>query len=515
MVRRFSAEDLIALFRAHRLDVIISHAKQFSKANPKNHDVMTILGIVYQQKGFQDASLDCFRQAARLAPQTPEMHNNLGNALRSHGLHEAALDAFDKAISLRQDYAQAHNGRGAVLSDLGAASEAANAYERVLALQPDNLMAMRNLGQVLTQLGQLDAARESFSKVLSRNPNDAEAHYHFSSLKRYTSADDNHINQMKQQLAVSAQDARNTVMLGYGLGKASADLKDTAAAFDYWKLANTAFRKQIGYSFRSDAEIFNTIRRWNDTMPVLKHTDDAEETPVFILGMPRSGTSLVEQILAGHSQVHAAGELDFLQLAIKRHCLEKQQLSMADLKAVRAYYRQALNRINTGKAFVTDKMPLNFRWIGLIRAMFPEAPIIHLKRHPMAVCFSNFRYFFQSQGMRYSNDLEDIGRYYLHYDQLMQLFHDHHGDAIITVDYAQLTENPESMIRDLLATLGLEWQENCLRIETNQRAVSTASSIQIRNKIYTKSSEEWKNYEHQLEPLLNMLEPVLKRDGWH
>ena len=159
-------------------------------------------------------------------------------------------------------------------------------------------------------------------------------------------------------------------------------------------------------------------------------------------------------------------------------------------------------------------MPLNFKWISIIRAIFPDAPILHLKRHPMAVCFSNFRYFFQSHGMRYSNDLMDIGRYYLAYDQLMQRHMADHGDAITTIDYEALTQNPKQHIESLLKTLGLEWQDACLNIEKNKRSVKTVSNVQIRSSIYTKSSEEWQNYEDQLKPLKDMLMPVLDRDGW-
>lgn len=181
------------------------------------------------------------------------------------------------------------------------------------------------------------------------------------------------------------------MFLNFALGKACSDIRNYDEAFEHWAEGNLAFKAKIGYHAEKDDVIFERIRTWAENMPEFGVENDTGL--VFILGMPRSGTSLVEQILSGHSRVHAAGELVHLARGVEKFCADKDQLTRQMLKNVRSYYRQNISGMGQGKQFITDKTPQNFRWIGLIRTIFPGASIIHLKRHPMAVCFSNFRYF--------------------------------------------------------------------------------------------------------------------------
>jgi len=325
---------------------------------------------------------------------------------------------------------------------------------------------------------------------------------------------------MQSVLAMPNPSAKETVLINHGLGKAHADLKDYHKAFEYWQAGNRAFKDVIKYDFSEDQEVFDRLHQWADHLSSsgvsLGALGAMRRQPIFILGMPRSGTSLIEQILSGHSTVYAAGELDAMGLAVRKNALSPPQskLNKAMLKTIRDFYISDINALPTDCGIITDKMPLNFKWISMIRAILPNAPILHLKRHPIAVCFSNFRYFFQSHGMRYSNDLMDIGRYYLAYDQLMQRHMADHGDAITTIDYEALTQDPKHHIEALLEKLGLEWQDACLKIEDNKRSVKTVSNVQIRSSIYTKSSEEWQNYEKELQPLKELLMLILERDGW-
>jgi len=506
-------EQLKQLYLQGRFDEIVRNAKAFSKANPKNHVVFTILGVAFAKSGLTKSSVECFRRVVRLCPDSAEAFNNLGNALRSQGQHKDALLAFDQAIQLKPDYAQAHNGRASTLSDLDNFEECIKSFEKVLELDPKHVMAMDNLGQAYQNLGDFSKAENMYRLAIEIEPGYAEAHYHLSQVHRYT-VEDGHFEQMQARFRENHPDIKEKVFLNFALGKACADIRDYDRAFEHWAAGNSAFKMKIGYHPEKDEVIFQRIRGWSEKLPKLDHEDISELKPVFILGMPRSGTSLVEQILSGHSRVHAAGELVHLARGVDKFCADKDHLTRQMLKNIRSYYRQNISGMGQGKQFITDKTPLNSRWIGLIRTIFPDARIIHLKRHPMAVCFSNFRYFFQSEGMSYSNSLDDIGRYYLQYDKLMEFWYEKYPGDIITVDYARLTENPRGEIENLLSRLDLEWQESCLEIEKNQRAVTTVSNTQIRSKIYAKSSEEWRHYEAHLAPLKKMLDPILKRQGW-
>ena len=517
--QHYSLQQLNALFRQGNFGAIAEKSQLFMKNNPKNADVMSLLGVACVRTRQFEKAKSYFEMATKIAPKTPSVWNNFGNILADFGETSQALASYEKALQLNPDYPDALNGYGNVQMNLGQIQHAVQSYQKLLALNPDHPEGQINLAQAHIAQGEFDAAKKEFLSLIKKTPRHAEAHHQLSRIQRYEKGDD-HIKAMQSVLAASNPSVKESVLINHGLGKAHADLKDYAVAFGYWKAGNEAFKKTINYDFAEDQEIFDHLHQWADhlsnSQPSSFGSTALKRQSIFILGMPRSGTSLVEQILSGHSAVYAAGELDAMALAARKNALSSPQsrLNKAVLKTIRESYIKDINALPTDCGMITDKMPLNFKWISIIRAIFPNAPILHLKRHPMAVCFSNFRYFFQSHGMRYSNDLMDIGRYYLAYDELMQRHMADHGNAITTIDYEALTQNPKQHIENLLKTLGLEWQDACLNIEDNKRSVKTVSNVQIRSSIYTKSSEEWQNYEKELQPLKELLMPVLERDGW-
>ena len=514
-----SLQQLQTLFQHQKFEDIIKQSKIYLKTNPKNIDVFSIIGVAHVRLRQFDQAKRYLEKVTKLAPRLPSGWNNYGNVLASLGETHAAKMAYKQALALNPDYPDALNGYGNVLMDLGLIQDAIVSYQKLLKLNPDHPEGQINLAQAFIAQGEFDHAKSEFQRLLEKNPRHAEAHQQFSRIHRYQNGDD-HIKAMQSVLAMPNPSAKETVLINHGLGKAHADLKDYPKAFEYWQAGNQAFKDVIKYDFAEDQEVFDQLHQWADHLSSsgvsLGALGAMRRQPIFILGMPRSGTSLIEQILSGHSTVYAAGELDAMGLAVRKNALSPPQskLNKAMLKTIRDFYISDINALPTDCGIITDKMPLNFKWISVIRAILPNAPILNLKRHPMAVCFSNFRYFFQSHGMRYSNDLMDIGRYYLAYDQLMQRHMADHGDAITTIDYEALTQDPKHHIEALLEKLGLEWQDACLKIEDNKRSVKTVSNVQIRSSIYTKSSEEWQNYEKELQPLKELLMPILERDGW-
>ena len=510
---KYSVDQLVALFKGQQWDKIVKNAEGFKRAHSDHIDVLTMLAVTFAKNKQLDKAKGLFEQVTTIAPKLPSAWNNLANAQRDLGFIKDSQRSYEKALALAPQYPEAMNGYANVLMDLGQIDQSVEIYEGLLALNPDHPEGRINLAQAYTAQGQFDRAKQQYVDVLKKHPRHADAHQRFSRLHRYQQGDD-HIKAMQSVLAMPNPSVKEAVLVNHGLGKAYADLKNYSKAFGHWQAANKAFKDTINYDFKDDQDVFDRLHQWAGAMPMIGAVGSLKRQPIFILGMPRSGTSLVEQILSGHNQVYAAGELDALGLVIRKNALSMPRLTKAGLKTIRDYYISEINTLPTDRPLITDKMPLNFKWISVIRAIFPEAPILHLKRHPMAVCFSNFRYFFQSHGMRYSNDLMDIGRYYFAYDQLMQRHMADHGDAITTIDYEALTQNPTQHIENLLKTLGLEWQDACLNIEKNKRSVKTVSNVQIRSSIYTKSSEEWQNYEDQLKPLKEMLMPILERGGW-
>jgi hypothetical protein len=231
-------------------------------------------------------------------------------------------------------------------------------------------------------------------------------------------------------------------------------------------------------------------------------------TPIFILGMPRSGTTLVEQIVSSHTEVTGAGELDYVsQFGIKLAV----GLTVPSLEAVslfRERYLGQLARRANGKAFITDKMPQNFRYIALICAAFPEANIIHVQRNAEATCWSNFKHYFASKDLEYSCNLEDTVRYYGLYTELMHFWRQSYSNRIYNLDYDKLTEDQEPETRRMIEYLGLNWEGACLRPQNNKRSVKTASQQQVRQKVYKGSSQAWRKYESFLDVLFDGLKAL-------
>jgi len=412
MNKKTHIDQLRMLFHKQQFQMIEKQADQFKKNNPKSFDMMTILGVTFSQLGKLEKAMLHFEQALHVKPDSPQSHNNLGNSQRKLGLLHKSLCSYEEALKINPEYTEALNGRGGVLMDLGQIDDAINSYQKVMTLAPDHPEAPVNLVYAYIANGDFDLAKEMLEDLLAKNPRHADAHHQFSRIHRYHKGDP-HLEAMEQALKAPNRSLKETVLIHHALGKAHADLKNHKTAFDHWTKANHTFKSSIGYEFQKVQKVFDNIKKWEDVASHHRFDAPLDKRPIFILGMPRSGTSLVEQILSGHSKVYAAGELESLGRNTRLIPFSAKRISKSILKQISQGYIEELRYLPTDKTLITDKMPLNFRWIGIIRAIFPEAPILHLKRHPMAVCFSNFRNFFRAEGVSYSHDLMDIGRFYL------------------------------------------------------------------------------------------------------
>ncbi len=254
------------------------------------------------------------------------------------------------------------------------------------------------------------------------------------------------------------------------------------------------------------AKLKSTFSEDVPALNVLKESEGAKgQQPIFILGMPRSGTTLVEQILASHSQVYGAGELVLLDQSVNTIEWNSTRLSSDQLQSIRKSYLTGLSKIGASERYITDKMPLNFWWIGFIFAATPEAKIIHVKRDARATCWSNFKHYFSRDGTGFAYDLQDVTEYYKIYIDLMVFWHEMFPGRIYDLNYEALTVHQEDEIRNLLDYLGLSWEDQCLGFHKTERVVRTASAAQVRQKMYQGSSEEWRKYEKHLEPMVELL----------
>jgi len=297
----------------------------------------------------------------------------------------------------------------------------------------------------------------------------------------------------------------------FALAKSSEDLGNLEEAFRYLEEGNALRKKFLNYDIVQDEELFSRIRKTANSFKNFSFDAAGDEnlpTPILILGMPRSGTTLVEQIISNHSKVIAAGELRFLKMFGSPLAEGKVGVSEDKLRTIRNQYLNEIKKLSVGRPFVTDKMPINFFYIGLICSALPEAKIVHVKRNPAATCWSNFKQYFPAKGLGYSYDLFDVVHYYQMYQELMLFWDKHYPEKIYHLDYEQLTTDQESETKKLIQYLGIGWEDACLFPEENKRYVKTVSKLQVREKVYKGSSEEWKKFEKYLDRAFDGLPTV-------
>ncbi len=534
-----------ALQDADRLDEAISSYAEALKLKPNYAEAHNNLGNALMDKGKSDQALASFSRALHCNPGLPQAYNNIGNALRSMGRYDEAVQNFRKAIQIWPEYAQAysalgstlndqgrhrqaidsikkalqlnprsaaaHNDLGNALSDQGRHEEAVASYQSALDINQDFAEVHSNLGNALCEFGDYEEAIASYERALHIKPEFAEAHNNLSKNKKYT-VDDPQLQQMLERV-VSANITDNELMyLSFALGKAYEDVDDVDKSFEFLSQGNRLRKKELGYDIRSDQEHFALIRSFFDggDLP-LSGSDSAiinRKQPIFIVGMPRSGTTLTEQILASHSQVFGAGELQamgrmLLPVLHKAAATGDRKIKADLLVELRNTYLNELEELGGDEAFVTDKMPANFKWVGFILTAMPGAKIVNLQREPAASCWSMFKLLFSGNG--YTNDLVDLAAYHQLYTELMAFWREKFPNQIYDLNYEALTEDQERETRKLLEYCELPWEEQCLEFHKTKRTVRTPSGKQVRKKMYTGSSAAWRKYEAHLAPMLAVL----------
>ena len=459
------------------------------------------MGNALQKQSKLKQAIEAFNKALTIKPGNAEAYNNMGTTLQEQGKLEEAIEAYNKALAIKPDYAEAYNNTGVTLQDQGKLKKAIEAYNKALAIKPDYVEAYNNMGATLQDNGKLDKAIESYNKALAIKSDFAEAHRNLSTLITYSTnmSQIGVVDDLLQYTNLSISDRSN---LHYTYAKMKEDLGDLSVAFDNYVAGGQLKKQLLAYDFVQDQKLFMDIKNsaslfkefaFNLSSEAIKHI------PIFILGMPRSGTTLVEQIISSHTQVTGAGELNYVSRFGGKLAVGLVAPTMEALAIFRERYLAELAKRADGQAFVTDKMPQNFRFIALICSAFPEAKIVHVQRDIKATCWSNFKKYFASTGLGYSYDLRDTVKYYGLYKDLMHFWSQSYSDRIYNLDYDKLTEDQDSETRRLIDHLELNWEDACLAPQSNTRSVKTASQQQVRKKVYKGSSQAWRKYE----PFLN------------
>ena len=481
------------------------HGRTALELAPNYAQAFDNLGNLLKSLGRNQEALAHHNKAVELQPQSARSHNNVGNDLRALGHHEKAIPSFVRALEINPSYAEAHNNLGSALNSLGRYKEAIASYANAIAIKPNIAIFYNNIGNSYHHLGDFSDAMAAYNNAIRLNPSYAQAYRNLSEIKRY-GEDDPLVKQMNDLLGSPNCSNDDLMNIRFALGKANADIGDCAQAFEHFYHGNRLRKTQLGYDISSDQALFASIKElFSHGVAALDVTPTlSDKKPIFVLGMPRSGTTLVEQILASHPLVHGAGELQLMPQLVRsaNHGIISNH---SDMQSIRDAYLSAVQQLAPDKPYIVDKMPYNFVWIGHILTTLPEAKIVHLKRDAAAICWSNFKHCFSSVGNGFSYDLEDVARYYRLYEELMLFWHQQFPGRILDFSYEALTNNQADETHRLLEYVELEWDDRCIDFHATERAVATASSRQVRQKLYQGSSEEWRRYETYLRPMLNII----------
>jgi tetratricopeptide (TPR) repeat protein len=486
---------------------------------PGLFDAQHLLGVLRSQQGRYTEALALVTGALQGQPSSVSALTNQGLILHRMQRYSLALESFDKALALNPDHALALNNRGIVLAALGRDVDALGSYWRALKAMPSYADAYNNMGVLLRELGRLAEAEAAFSKALEFDPKLIGAYANLADCRGFR-VGDKHLVRMQTLVHDQTLDAPDRTRLHFALGKAYAGLGDQRQAFENVSRGNAEMRATLCYDEAATMELFDRTEAMMtvDRVRQKAGAGDPSTLPVFIIGMPRSGTTLVEQILASHPDVHGAGELPTFSDVVGSVCSPDgraveypefvAELGSDVFRAIGSSYAAELRRLAPRAHRIVDKMPSNFMFAGMIHLALPNARIIHVVRDPIDTCLSCYFQLFPAS-LDHTYDLGELGRFYQRYRQLM----DHWRNALpegrmLEVRYEDVVGDPEASSRRILAHCGLDWDPQCLRFHETDRRVRSASASQVRREIYRSSIGRWRDYRPYLEPLLQELLPA-------
>ncbi len=523
-------KKIITFFKEKNFLNVISHGTKLLEQEPDNYEIIRILGITsihtqnffeaenyfkklllfeknsdnYYTLGniqkkinkFQDAILS-FENSLKINPNFSEAHNNLGNTKKKLGKKEEAIFHYKKAISLKKNNIAALINLSIILKEYNNYEELIKIYEKILSLDSKNIKTLYNLGTAHLFLGNTLKARECFKNTIKIDK------YHIPSFRNYVSTikieNSNKIFKIFKNIDLSNLTHENKVLLLDALSKCYFDLDEIELAFNCLDKTNLYKKEKSNFSMKDQETLFDNIKSFFSDIGAndLDFKDKIKIKPIFIVGMPRSGTSLIEQILSTHSKIYGAGELNYFQKIIDKQGLEKPINKLNYFAEIRRYYFDKISKISNSN-FIIDKLPSNFRWVGFIISAFPEAKIIHIQRNPMAVCWSNYKNFFVDSGLDFNLTQKDVAKYYSMYQDLMDFWNIKFREKIFNITYEKFVQDFEENTKKILNYLNLDWENKLLEYQKTNRPVTTASHQQVRGKIQKNTSEQWKAYKNYL-----------------
>ena len=499
-----------SLLLLKRPEEALASFRKVLEIKPDLPDAHINVGLALGNLGWHDEAIAHYQNANKILPGNTLSLINTGNALIELRRFEEALEVINRALLIDPKLDAAYYIRGVVLDELGQTNLALEAFKKSIDLNPKSQEAHMGLGAIFQQLGHKTEACAAYQKVISINVDNTDAHRRLARLRNHEFYD-NEIKLMEVVYSKPDITSEQKMYLGFGLGAAFENIGDFKQAFEFFVKANHLKRETLNYDVGDDRLYFERICSVfsSSFFSERNRTGFEDDTPIFILGMPRSGTSLVEQILASHPEVFGGGELSYMtdmcfsMLGQAERVFPEavEDLSEDQLANLGRNYVEKLRNKSPQASYITDKLPNNFIFIGLIKTILPNAKVIHCKRGQIDTCLSIFKNLFTGH-IPFAYNLEKLAEYYQLYLDTMEHWYDLFPGKIIDVQYEKLVVDHEFEIKELLNSCDLPFHEDCLNFYKTNRSVKTASFSQVREPIYQKSVELWKQYESELQPLL-------------
>ena len=493
---------------------------EISKQHPANSDILRLQANIAAEDGRKIIAEGLLKRIIQISPDNSRPYADLGRFFGQQDRYPEAVDALRKSIELDSSVVGSHQLLADYLSILGHSAEALQSYDVALQLYPDYAPALVGRGHMLRILGHWDDAIAAYEKAIEIYPKFGDAWWSLASLKRYRFSP-GQVKQMHASLDASAENIASEISLHFALARSFEDDNDFESAWQHYELGNAKKRKTIKYNMvRTEISHDAVIDFFDRDLFENRSPPDSDgPAPIFIVGMPRAGSTLLEQILASHSQVEGAAERPYIAmlsktLGSKRSGEKVYPEVLADMtdeqiaSVGKAYlYYSEGNRPQKLPRF-TDKMPSNFSYVGMIRLALPNAKIIDSRRHPLAVCVANYRQLY-AKGKNHAYDLNECAEYLLEYDRVMNHWNEVLPSYVLRVQYEDVINDVEAQVKRVLDFCELPWEDECLKFYETERPVNTASMEQVREPIYSDAVSYWKHYEAHLDEIKEILAPVL------
>ena len=487
--------------------------KQALAANQKLVPAHFLVGLVALEGKQRQVAHEAFKSVVKLDRDHAAAWAHLAKLNVGEGRIAAAESALREVRRIQPSDPMVIELTGTVLNSLGEYEAAELFFERAHQMVPQSPSALMNLGNVRVFLGKIEEAVALFKRAIELEPNSAQCHWGLANSEK--AKDDSHIKTMQGLIDSGRQSKRSQGFLYYAIGKENEDLGNWVDAFSAFTLGAQARRETVEFSEADEAAMFEAIKETYTAEWLAGATPGAEDpAPIFVLGQPRTGTTLIERVITSHSQVYSAGELQQFGLAIRRasrHADPKRfskelflTASTVNPAEIGHMYLRSTAKLRDKSPFFVDKLPVNYLNIPLILAALPKAKIVHLVRGPMDACFASFKQLF-ADAYLHSYDQCEMARHHARYRDLMAHFRHEFPGRIIDISYEAAARDLEPNARKLIGALKLPWEDACLNFHESTSGVATASSVQVREPAHTRSIGRWRRYETELSPMMNEL----------